>query len=145
MADSLVEDEFAIRALIERYADAVNRRDASDWASLWTEDGIWDVFGTEIAGRDRVVGAWSAAMKGFSFVFHVAHSAVIEIHGDAARGRWTVSEQLVNTSGQAEGFQLSLVNYARRLTGLQIGLLNINKEGGMVPVFPLFNIGTGSR
>jgi hypothetical protein len=52
---------------------------------------------------------------------------------------------LVNTTGEAEGFQISLVNYARRLTGLQIGLLNINKEGGMVPVFPLFNIGTGAR
>ena len=99
MGDS-IRDELAVRGLIERYADAVNRRDTGDWAALWTEDGVWEVFGTEITGRDAVVGAWSAAMKGFSFVFHVVHSAVIEVEGDSARGRWTVSEQLVNAKGE---------------------------------------------
>ena len=100
MGDSHLQDELAIRGLIERYADSVNRRDAGDWADLWTADGVWEVFGTEIEGRDAVVGAWSAAMKGFSFVFHVVHSAVIEVEGDGARGRWTVSEQLVDAQGQ---------------------------------------------
>lgn len=99
MSDSKLADELAIRGLIERYADSVNRRDATDWAALWTEDGVWEVFGTEIAGRDAVVGAWSGAMKTFSFVFHVAHSAVIEVEGDGARGRWTVSEQLIGADG----------------------------------------------
>lgn len=99
MSDSKREDELAIRGLIERYADAVNRRDAADWAALWTEDGVWEVFGTEITGRDAVVGAWSGAMQGFSFVFHLAHSAVIEVEGDTASGRWTVSEQLMDAAG----------------------------------------------
>lgn len=94
-------DERAIRNLIERYADAVNRRDAADWAALWTADGVWEVFGGVIAGRDAVLAAWTGAMQGFSFVFHVAHSAVIEPEGDAARGRWTVSEQLVDAKGRA--------------------------------------------
>lgn len=93
------EDELAIRGLIERYADAVNRRDAADWADLWTGDGVWEVFGSEIAGRDAVVGAWSGAMKSFSFVFHVVHSAVIDVEGESARGRWTVSEQLIDSAG----------------------------------------------
>ena len=100
MSASLLQDELSVRTLIARYADSVNRRDPDDWANLWTEDGVWEVFGGEIAGRDAVVGAWSAAMNGFSFVFHVAHSAVIEVDGDRAKGRWTVSEQLVNTQGQ---------------------------------------------
>ena len=38
VGDSMLADELAVRALIERYADAVNRRDATDWAALWTED-----------------------------------------------------------------------------------------------------------
>ena len=50
---------------------------------------------------------------------------------------------LVNVAGDAEGLQLSLVNYAKKYTGLQIGLVNIIKEGGMLPFFPIFNIGTG--
>ncbi len=49
---------------------------------------------------------------------------------------------IVNVAQDTEGFQLSIVNYAASLKGLQIGLINIIKEGGMLPVFPLFNIGT---
>lgn len=99
MADTL-HDELAIRALIERYADAVNRRDAADFTALWTGDGVWEVFGTEIQGRDAVAGAWRGAMQGFAFVFHVAHSAVIDVRGDEASGRWSVSEQLVDAKGE---------------------------------------------
>ena len=94
-------DERAIRDLIERYADAVNRRDAAAWAALWTADGVWEVFGSAIPGRYAVLGAWSAALKGFAFVFHVSHSAVIELAGDTARARWTISEQLVDARGRA--------------------------------------------
>ena len=49
---------------------------------------------------------------------------------------------LVNYSVDAEGFQLSLVNYAHSFTGLQMGLVNIIREGGMLPFFPIFNIGS---
>ena len=38
------------------------------------------------------------------------------------------------------GIQIALLNRARELKGLQIGLLNFN-ERGFLPVFPLFNIG----
>ncbi len=48
---------------------------------------------------------------------------------------------LVNYSKDTEGFQLSLVNYAETMKGLQIGLVNIIKEGGLFPVFPIFNFG----
>ena len=37
--------------------------------------------------------------------------------------------------------QLALVNYAQHLSGVQIGLVNIIKEGGMFPVFPIVNWG----
>lgn len=101
MVDAASQDERAIRALIERYADAVNRRAAADWAALWSADGVWQVFGTAIRGREAVVAAWSGAMARFRLVFHVAHGAVIEVDGDGARGRWTISEQLVDGEGRA--------------------------------------------
>lgn len=37
------------------------------------------------------------------------------------------------------GLQLGLVNYAVQLHGIQIGLINIIKNGGMLPIFPIFN------
>jgi uncharacterized protein (TIGR02246 family) len=100
MADFVRENELAIRELVERYADAVNRRDAADWAALWTADGVWEVFGAPIAGREAVVNAWRQAMNGFPFVFHLVHPAVIEVVGNSAREGWTISEQLVDTNGR---------------------------------------------
>ena len=49
------EDELAIRHLVAAYADAVNRRDGPLWASTWADDGVWDLMGNEITGKDAVV------------------------------------------------------------------------------------------
>jgi len=92
-------DERAIEALVARYADAVNRRDADDWSALWSPDGVWLAFGRRVEGRDAVVAAWSAAMRGFRLVFHALHGGVIELAGDDARGRFAVSEQLQSADG----------------------------------------------
>ena len=45
----------------------------------------------------------------------------------------------VNTAGHAKGFMLGFVNVADSMYGLQIGLINVIKEGGMLPIFPIFN------
>jgi hypothetical protein len=45
----------------------------------------------------------------------------------------------VNTADFHNGLQLSFVNYARTLNGVQIGLVNIIKEGGAFPIFPIVN------
>ena len=37
------------------------------------------------------------------------------------------------------GLQLAVVNYARKLDGVQIGVLNIIKEGGFFPVMVIAN------
>ena len=100
-AIAAINDERAIERLIARYADAVNRRDAKDWAALWTEDGVWKAFGHDFVGREQVLATWQGAMKSFRFVFHVIHSGVVEVQGDVAHGRWTISEQLQTASGDA--------------------------------------------
>jgi hypothetical protein len=79
----------------------VNRRDGDDWAALWTEDGVWKAFGQSFEGRDVVVATWKAAMQGFRLVFHVSHHGVIELDGDRARGRFTISERLQSADGKA--------------------------------------------
>jgi len=106
-SEASYSDEHAIHALVARYADAVNRRDADDWAALWTEDGVWEIFGQAISGCDAVVKVWTTAMQGFRFVFHVVHSSVIEVDGDTATARFTVSEQLQSANGEP-GLMLAL-------------------------------------
>ena len=47
---------------------------------------------------------------------------------------------VVNYAGTISGVQLGLINYAANMTkGLQIGLINIIKQGGQFPFFPIVN------
>lgn len=63
---SPVEERLALRELIERYADAVNRVDAQSWGDTWADDGAWSLPDLpEIKGRDSIVAAWSSAMQTF--------------------------------------------------------------------------------
>lgn len=91
-----------IRQLVERYADAVQRIDADDWADCWAPDGVWDLGGRAIEGRDAVVGFWKQVMPTFPFVVQVVHSGVItSVDGDRATGRWYLSEYMHRADGAA--------------------------------------------
>ena len=87
-----VEDELAIRDLIARYADAVNRSDQNDWGATWAEDGFWSLMGMESRGRDNIVQFWLGAMSGFKFALHMNGSGTLTIDGDRATGRWYLTE-----------------------------------------------------
>jgi hypothetical protein len=41
--------------------------------------------------------------------------------------------------GHFHGLQVAVVNYAATMRGIQLGLINIIKDGGFLPVFPFFN------
>ena len=87
-----VEDELAIRDLVARYADAVNRNNAQDWGSTWAEDGFWSLMGMETQGRDNIVQFWLGAMAGFKFAVHMNASGTLAINGEQATGRWYLTE-----------------------------------------------------
>ena len=36
-------DNLAIRALLDRYCDGVNQRDAELWGSTWAADAVWEI------------------------------------------------------------------------------------------------------
>jgi len=94
-----IEDQLAIRALHESYADAVFRRDAADWGALWTDDAVWDLMGTKVDGKAAIVGLWSGAMATFAFVAFFSQVGTIEITGDTATGRLYTSEVLEDLEG----------------------------------------------
>lgn len=86
----MLEDEaiahVEINALIARYSDGVNRRDAASWSQCWAQDAIWRLRGREIAGRDTILAAWQQAMNSFDKVWFMAFAGSINLAagGDAA-------------------------------------------------------------
>ncbi len=87
-----VSDELAIRDLVARYSDAVNRGDAEAWAETWAEDGRWVLGGQAHEGREKIVATWRTLMGFFEFVVQLPSHGIIEIDGDEATGRWTMNE-----------------------------------------------------
>lgn len=95
-------DELAIRALVARYADAVNRVSAEDWGATWTAEGEWRLLGQVVRGREALVNFWQAAMGTFRWVFQLVHSGEVQFPAEAggaaagqggrARARWYLSE-----------------------------------------------------
>jgi ketosteroid isomerase-like protein len=94
-------DELAIRDLVARYIDAVNRYNPSDWAATWSESASWNLMGMEVAGRDAIVELWSGAMSGFEFAIMMLNSGTLDIDGDTVSGRWYVTEHLKPVEGDA--------------------------------------------
>ena len=93
------EDQVAIRTLHDSYSDAVFRRDADQWGGNWAEDGLWHLMGTEVKGRDAIVGLWVGAMAGFTFVAFFSQVGAIEITGVRATGRVFTHEVLETSDG----------------------------------------------
>ena len=94
-----IEDQLAIRALHDNYADAVFRRDAADWGALWADDAVWDLAGHIVNGKESIVGLWQGAMSTFAFVGFFQQTAAIVIDGDTATGRVYTNETLEDLEG----------------------------------------------
>ena len=85
-------DELALNRLMARYVDAANRRDAEGWSSTWAEDGCWRLMGTEVTGRERILGLWQQVLAGFEFALLMPSSGHFNIDGDTASGHWYLQE-----------------------------------------------------
>ena len=92
-------DNLAIRELAANYIDAVNRSDGEAWKATWSQNGIWNLMGTEVSGLEALFGFWQTAMSSFKFVLMVLNSGTVDISGDTASGRWYVTEHLLGQDG----------------------------------------------
>lgn len=100
MSDS-ADDRVAIDALLWRYGDAVNRRDAALWGATWDEAGEWQLFDPEpVRGRDAIVAAWDEAMALFPFVVMSVTPGPVTIDGDRAEGRSYTDETARTADGR---------------------------------------------
>jgi ketosteroid isomerase-like protein len=94
-------DELAIRDLVARYIDAVNRYHQADWAATWSETAHWNLMGMEVEGREAIVGLWGGAMASFDFALMMLNSGTLQIDGDSATGRWYITEHIKPKEGAA--------------------------------------------
>lgn len=102
MGDQCFDEQQAIRALLERYCDGVNQRDAETWGSTWAEDAIWELPHLDmegLKGHETIVAAWLEAMKMFPFVNMMAMPGVIKVEGDRATMRSYTDEVAVTQDG----------------------------------------------
>jgi ketosteroid isomerase-like protein len=94
-----LEDELALRNLMSRYVDAVNRRDAPAWGATWAPEGSWNLMGTAVSGRDNIVGLWQQMMAGFEFAVMMPASGLFAVSGDTASGHWYLQEYTRDLEG----------------------------------------------
>lgn len=95
------EDILAIQMLTQRYADAVMRHNADDWAATWCEDGVWYLREEPIRGRANIRRAWEAAMAGYPFTVFMVQPAIVTVDGDHATCRSYVTEILGTADGDS--------------------------------------------
>ena len=94
------EDVFALQALVHRYALAATDCDASAWAALFTENGVWErrqaAAGTRydqqvrIEGRDNLRAFAVQNLKPDAREAYVVTNCIVEGDRDTAHGRCTV-------------------------------------------------------
>ncbi len=94
-----IEDQLALRALHDSYADAVFRRDADAWGALWADDAVWNLGQGDVAGKAAIVPTWVGAMGLFSQVAFFGQVGALEIDRDAATGRVYTQEVLTEQDG----------------------------------------------
>jgi ketosteroid isomerase-like protein len=96
-----LEDELALRNLMGRYADAVNRRDADAWVATWATDGVWNLLGNPVSGRDNILALWQQMMASFEFALMLPSSCLFDVSGDTASGHWYLHEYTRDLQGNA--------------------------------------------
>jgi ketosteroid isomerase-like protein len=95
-------DHLAIRSLLDRYTDAVNRRDWDAVERVFAEDGVWDCGGPDMQGMSfRFDGAKGCA-KGIAglvspmeLCVQSNHAPAISVSGDRATATSTINELVV--------------------------------------------------
>ncbi|MEX3014023.1 nuclear transport factor 2 family protein [Gymnodinialimonas hymeniacidonis] len=89
-------EEEKIRGLASLFADAANRVDADQFASLWLEDSVWQIgppIDKTFEGRSEIVQAFKGLLlKQWEFFVQMPNAHVINIEANQATARSYVNE-----------------------------------------------------
>ena len=83
-----------IRTLIARYADAVCRFDADQWAATWATDAVWEMGPMTKTGRDEIATSWKGMLARLDGVIHAYLNGWADLDEETGTGtgRWYVIE-----------------------------------------------------
>jgi hypothetical protein len=79
-AVSTADDHSEIRDLLARYCLLLDLDDMDSWLQLFTDDGIYQVYGREAVGRDGIRALLTGAPGGL----HLGGPPVVDLAGDRA-------------------------------------------------------------
>ncbi|MDG1943143.1 MAG: nuclear transport factor 2 family protein [Halioglobus sp.] len=96
-----LEDELALRNLMARYSDAVNRVDADAWIATWAQDAVWNLLGNPVSGKDNILALWKQMMSSFEFALMLPSTCLFQVDGDTASGHWYLTEYTRDPEGAA--------------------------------------------
>jgi ketosteroid isomerase-like protein len=133
----LVEDELAISRLMMTYAPAADGDLATLAASLWTDDGTYEINGMRIRGRAELQAFFEGERHQFKISQGCAHPSSpprITVSGDTASA--ICYQHLARWDGEhftLPNYSVSLWEFARqddgwRVTGRVLRLLNGDEE-----------------
>ena len=94
-----VADRLAIRELIESYNAAVIEKDAAKWIANWVEDGVWNLGGGNIEGKDRILESWLTIMAPYEHASVFAQPIFIQVEEGDGTAHWHTNERLKLYSG----------------------------------------------
>lgn len=101
-------DEAEIRALSDRYCDALTRADFSAIRACYAEDAIWEApsFNLRSEGLDEIMAFNEKIVGQMELLIQIAGSHIVTINGDTARLRSTVLE-----CGRSRDGKSGMTNY----------------------------------
>jgi ketosteroid isomerase-like protein len=90
----MTTDEAEIRALSDRYCDALTRADFAAIRTCYADDAIWEAptLGMRSDGLDAIMAFNEAIVGNMEVLIQMAVSHIVTITGDTARLRSTVLE-----------------------------------------------------
>jgi len=104
-----LSDRIAIRDVIDRYSDAVTRRDWPTVGATFHDDAVWSVggsFNLEYRSRENIESGLRAGVSALEFLVQMTHSVVIELDGRRATARTLVNEMGRNAAQKTGLFLL---------------------------------------
>jgi ketosteroid isomerase-like protein len=84
-----------IQQQLNRYSDAVNRRDWAAFATLYAKNAIWEGTGAlamRFEGREAITRGFAGIIDPMSMFVQMNAPAVIDLRGDRALARSTIHE-----------------------------------------------------
>ncbi|HLS82209.1 MAG TPA: nuclear transport factor 2 family protein [Steroidobacter sp.] len=79
-------DEWALRRLVQQYAQAVDRNDPELLVSLFLEDAVLEGPGFRLEGHEQIRATPGRLAQQFRGTMHCVFNQTVAIEGDGARG-----------------------------------------------------------